>query len=292
MPRVLIAGCGYVGQATADLFVQAGWAVEGWTASTDSAAALKSKPYCVRAVDITRPARVAEHAVEADVIIHCASSGGGGPDAYRRVYLEGARNLRATFPDAAFLFTSSTSVYAQHAGEWVDELSSAEPAHERGRILRETEELVLATRGTVARLAGLIGPGRSALLRKFLAGEAVRDGECDRFLNHVHRDDSASALFHLITRVNADPDNIRDIAIYNVADTSPILQSAVYEWLARRFDRPLPPVGRSSLGRKRGTSNKRVSSAKLRATGWQPRFPTFENAMLESILPQLDSSGA
>ena len=54
MPRVLIAGCGYVGAATADLFQAAGWEVEGWTRSPESAAQLSAKPYAVHAIDISK----------------------------------------------------------------------------------------------------------------------------------------------------------------------------------------------------------------------------------------------
>ncbi len=73
------------------------------------------------------------------------------------------------------LFTSSTSVYAQRDGSWVTEESETKPARETGRILLETEEFVLGHGGIVARLAGIYGPGRSALLSKFLAGEAIID---------------------------------------------------------------------------------------------------------------------
>ncbi len=93
MRRILIAGCGYVGQATADLFHAAGWAVEGWTQSAESAAKLAAKPYPVYGVDITDQARISTHAGVFDAIIHCASSGGGDADSYRQIYLNGARNL-------------------------------------------------------------------------------------------------------------------------------------------------------------------------------------------------------
>ena len=141
-----------------------------------SAGQLAAKPYAVRAVDMTDSAAVSEpFADEFDVVVQCASSGGGGAEEYRRIYLEGARNLLGAFPSARLLFTSSTSVYAQQHGDIVDETSPANPGHERGQILREAEELVLSHNGIVARLGGIYGPGRSFLLRRFLAGEAVLD---------------------------------------------------------------------------------------------------------------------
>ena len=278
MPRILIAGCGYVGQATADLFHAAGWTVEGWTRSAESAAKLSAKPYPVYAVDVADRDQVYARDGILDAVIHCASSGGGGLDAYRQVYLNGARSLLDRFAGSKVIFTSSTSVYAQRDGSWVTEKSETQPARETGRILLETEQLVLAQGGAVARLAGIYGPGRSALLSKFLAGSAIIDPENDRFINQVHRDDIATALFLLLDR----PSPAREI--YNVVDDQPILQSECYRWLAAKLNRPIPPMGRSTAAPKRGASNKRVSNARLRHLGWIPRYPTFAEAMEKSVL--------
>lgn len=283
MPRILIAGCGYVGQATAMVFREAGWEVEGWTLSAESAKALQNLPFTLRAVDVSDRTQVSSAASAFDRIIHCASSRGGDPDQYRRVYLNGVQNLLNVFPRTPLLFTSSTSVYAQTDGSWVSETDVAEPSRETGRILREAEELVLAAHGIVARLGGIYGPGRSFLLKKFCAGEAVIDREHDRFINQVHRDDIASALL-LLSELGA-------AEIYNVVDNEPILLSECYEWLARELDRDSPPEGVAKQNRKRGDSDKRVSNKKLRALGWIPRYPTFADAMRSSILPSSISSG-
>ncbi len=114
--RILIAGCGYVGEATADLFHSAGWNVEGWVHSKESAARLSVKPYSIRVIDVSQRGEVAKRAGAFDAVIHCASSRGGDAEAYRQIYLNGARHLLETFPKAKILFTSSTSysVYKQH----------------------------------------------------------------------------------------------------------------------------------------------------------------------------------
>lgn len=273
MRRILIAGCGYVGQATADLFHHAGWEVEGWTKSGGQV----DKPYPIIAVDLSQREQISARPENFDLVIHCASTRGGDADLYRRVYREGARNLVDRFVGSTILFTSSTSVYAQCGGEWVTEESEANPAHETGQVLLETEKLILASGGIVTRLAGIYGPGRSALLQKFLSGKAVIDPERDRFVNQIHRDDIAAALFSLLDREPAAT------GIYNVVDDEPILQSKCYRWLAVRLNRALPLSGRSTS--KRGQSNKRVSNARLRGTGWIPRYPTFAAAMEKSILP-------
>ena len=278
MPRILIAGCGYVGRATADLFHAAGWDVEGWTASEESAAALSAKPYPACQVDISNHDQVAERPGTFDAVIHCASSRGGGVESYRQIYLNGARNLLDRFAETKLLFTGSTSVYGQCDGSWVTEESETKPARDTGRVLLETEKLVLERRGTVVRLAGIYGPGRSALLNKFLASKATIDPESDRFVNQVHRDDIASAIFFLVTR------ETQRTQIYNVVDDQPMLQTECYRWLAQRLDRPLPPIGKSTGLRKRGNSDKRVSNARLRSLGWTPQYPTFVDAMEKSIL--------
>ena len=275
MPRVVIAGCGFVGLVTARVFHLAGWETLGLTHSQESAASLKGEPFPVASCDISDADAVrglaARIGAGPDAVIHCASSGRGGADAYRSVYLEGTRNLLDAFVPARLLFTSSTSVYAQTDGALVDECSPAEPPRETGRLLRETEELVLARGGIVARLAGIYGPGRSVLLRKFFSGDAVIEGDGGRIVNQIHRDDIASALHILIER--------QATGIYNVSDDAPMPQHEIYARLAQRFALPLPPGGPIDPNRKRGWTSKRVSNAKLRALGWQPGFGSFFDAI-------------
>src|SRR6478752_6185190 len=280
MPRILIAGCGYVGEATADLFHSAGWKVEGWVHSSESAARLSVKPYSIQVIDVSRHADVRKYAGAFDAVIHCVSSRGGDVEAYCQIYLEGARHLLETFSKAKILFTSSTSVYAQRDGSWVTEESETKPLRETSRILLDVEKLILEKGGVVARLAGIYGPHRSALLSKFLNGTATIDPDNDRFVNQVHRDDITSALFVLLNR-----EAETSAQIYNIVDDQPLLHSECYGWLAQRLNRSLPPIGKSERPRKRGDTNKRVSNSKLHQLGWTPVYPTFRDAMEKSILP-------
>jgi nucleoside-diphosphate-sugar epimerase len=274
MPRILIAGCGYVGAAAADRFHEAGWEVEGWTASAESAAQLSNRPYPVRAVDITS----AEVSGNFDVVIHCVSSRGGDENEYRRLYFDGAKNLLGVFSDARLLFTSSTSVYAQNDGSVVDENSPAEPRHPKGQILRETEDLVRAAGGIVARLGGIHGPRRSFFLTRFLEG--VPADSSGRFVNQVHRDDIVSALVVLAER----REEFRG-EVFNVVGDAPITAGDAQLWLSSRLEKSVSETSGDARPSKRGQSSKRVSNHKLRALGWEPRYPTFEVAMSESILP-------
>jgi nucleoside-diphosphate-sugar epimerase len=279
MPRALIAGCGYLGRALADLLAANDWDVEGWTISAESAQQLLDRGIRARSVDISDEKDVAAHNADFDVVVHCASTRGGDVGLYRHVYFDGTQNLRNHFGGAKFLFTSSTSVYAQINGEIVTEQSPAQPKHETGKILRQAEDLVLAKNGVVVRLGGIYGPGRSALLKKFLSGDTVADLSQDRFVNQIHRDDAAMGMCLLLKLATAAGE------IYNVVDDRPILLSECYLWLAAKLQRPLASSGRSTPTRRRGESNKRVSSAKLRSMGWVPHYPTFAVGMENSVLP-------
>lgn len=258
--KLLLIGNGYLGRAVAGVFREGGWQVipVSLSGGDGSLACHVGDSPAVRSL----PA--------ADFIVHCAASGRGGAEAYQHVYVDGCRNLTEYFHGVPLLFTSSTSVYAQTDGSLVTEESPAVPDRETGRLLLEAERVTLDAGGIVARLSGIYGPGRSVILKKFLSGEAVIEEDGRRFLNQIHRDDAARAVFHLATS--------RAKGVFNVSDSTPLSQLECYEKLSAMFSRPLPPRGPRDLNRKRGWTHKQVSNAKLRATGWQPDFPSFIEA--------------
>jgi nucleoside-diphosphate-sugar epimerase len=258
--KLLLIGHGYLGQAITRVFRENGWAVIATSLSGDN----DTIP-----CDVGNPDDVAR-LPEPDFIVHCAASGRGGAEAYQRVYVDGCRNLTEKFPGVPLLFTSSTSVYAQTDGSVVTEDSPAIPERETGSLLLEAERITLAAGGTVSRLAGIYGPGRSVILKKFLSGEAVIEEDGRRFLNQIHRDDAASAIYHLAST--------KTTGVFNVSDSTPLSQLACYEELSGIFSLPLPTSGPRDLNRKRGWTHKQVSNEKLRATGWQPHFPSFIDA--------------
>jgi nucleoside-diphosphate-sugar epimerase len=272
--RVLVAGCGFVGLVVARRLHQLGWKVTGLTHSMNSAQRLVSEPFRTVACDINDREGLSSLGAF-DTVVDCVSSGRGDKEAYRRVYLEGAKSLLETIRPARFIFTGSTSVYAQTDGSVVTEESPAEPERETGKILRATEEVVLAAGGYVARLGGLYAPGRWAAMEKFLEGRAVIEGDGGRFINQIHRDDAAEAIIFLLTCGTEGAPS----GIYNVTDGHPLTQQALYTALAEHFGRPLPPTGPIDLNRKRGWTHKQVSTAKLSALGWTPRYRTFLEAL-------------
>lgn len=272
--RVVIAGCGFLGEAAAGLFLKNGWRVAGLCATRETASRLASRPFDVRALDISKPFEAPAGWRNAELLVHCASSGGGDADAYRAVYRDGLANALAAFAPGRVIFTGSTSVYDQRDGGWVDETSPAEPIRETGKILLEAEAIALGAGGCVARLGGIYGPGRSMFLKKIQEGSAVLEEGGGRHINLIHRDDAARALLAL-----ADP-RVPG-GIYNVVDDTPSTQRVLYGWIADFFKCPMPPEGPVDPNRRRGMNDKRVSNRKIRQIGWRPEFPSFRNALPE-----------
>lgn len=267
--KLLLIGSGYLGQAITREFRE-----NGWDVTTVSLSGGDGSIAC----DIGNADDVAKLPA-ADFIVHCAASGRGGAEAYRHVYVEGCRNLTRSFSDIPLIFTSSTSVYAQTDGSVVTEASPAVPDRETGELLREAERITLQAGGVVARLAGIYGPGRSVILKKFIAGESIIEEDGRRFLNQIHRDDAASAILQLaLSGMRGE--------IFNVSDSTPLTQIDCHRALAEIFALPLPPSGPRDLNRKRGWTHKQVSNAKLRSMGWDPRYPSFLDAAA-SIAPSL-----
>jgi len=272
LPRIVLAGCGFLGETAADFFSSAGWDVLGICGTGESETRLAAKPWPVQVTDLKRPFRIDPPWRGADALVFCASSGRGGADAYREIYLDGLLNAVVGILPRRTLFTGSTSVYAQTDGSWVTEESETRPNRETGKILLDAEGVALSTGGYVLRLSGLYGPGRSVLLRNYLSGEALIDRGDGRWINQIHRDDAARAIVHLLEG-RAEP------GIYNVTDDTPATQRDVYGWMAEFFNRPLPPEGEPDPDRKRGWTSKRVSNTRLRSTGWEPSFPSYRDAL-------------
>jgi nucleoside-diphosphate-sugar epimerase len=280
----LIIGCGYLGLALALRLKAQGISPTGWVRSPEAAEKIRRQHAVdVRAGDVSDPASWKQFPGDHDWVIHCASSGKGGVEAYRHVYLEGARQILRQRPNARFFFISSTSVYGQTDGSWVEEGSPAEPAVETGKILREAEDLVLARGGTILRVAGIYGPGRGVLFRKFCAGEAVIEGDGQRWINQVHRDDAVQA-------VAVVGEQAASAGIWNVADNEPVRLLDYYMWLAGRLQKPLPPRGTAPVERKRGGTSKRVANAKLRRAGWTALYPSFREGLAEEVAEAVKES--
>jgi nucleoside-diphosphate-sugar epimerase len=273
MPRsALIVGCGFVGLPLARDFASSGWQAHAITASETSAANLRGESFPVYPLDISEKNNFEVLPVRSfDVVIHCASSRRGDAARYAAVFFAGIQNLIATLVYRRLIFSSSTSVYPQTDGSWVDENSPADPPRETGRILRRAEDLVLDSGGTVARLAGLYGPERCAPLKKLLERRAIIEEDGTRIMNMLHQLDAADALLFLARSEST--------GLFNVVDNEPVTQIDWFRYVCDRLNTPLPPFGPRDENRKRGWTNKRVSNQKLRSLGWNPLYATFREGL-------------
>lgn len=283
--RVLISGCGYVGGALAERLLRDGYEVFGLRRNPEKL------PPGVRpvAADFT-DARSLRRALPegVDYVFHTASPGVSGTstdsereEAYRDAYLRGPSNLisalrmRGESP-RRFLLTSSTGVYAQKSGEWVDETSSAEPKG-AARLIPEGEELVLGSpfSAVVLRLAGIYGPGRTGALeraRRYPLPDPA-GGEPSAYTNRIHRDDCAGALRHLMLLDSPD-------SLYVVADDEPAAPGTIAAWLAESYPearepRAAPAGGGTGKRGRTNRTNKRCSNARLTGSGYALDYPTF-----------------
>jgi nucleoside-diphosphate-sugar epimerase len=285
--RVLVAGCGYLGCALAGELTDDGHRVvglrrrpEGLPAGVEPLAAdLGDRDALAAALAPLGRAGL-------DVAVYAAAADASDDAAYRRAYVDGlahligwARQQGAGAP--AVLFTSSTAVYAQRDGAWVDEGSPTEPTHWSGRRMLEAEGLLGASglRSVVLRLGGLYGPGRTRLVESVRSGRAsVRPGP-PRYTNRIHRDDAAGALRHLIGRLLAGAELER---VYLGVDDEPADEAVVLRWLAARLGVPAPGEAPGAPG-ERAASNKRCRNARLRASGYRMRFPSFREGYADVL---------
>ncbi len=272
--KTLIIGCGYIGLPLALRLKAQGHEVSVWVHSSASAASLAEHHFkCIIVGSIGDPLVWETFCEEPyGLAIHCASSGRGGPEAYQEVFLKGGSLMNQHLANARRLFVSSTSVYGQTDGKIVTEETPATATTMTGKILVMAEASSLASGATVIRSSGIYGPGRGVLFEKLQKGEAVIEGDGLRWINQIHRDDLVSAMVHLIDA--GEPG-----AVYNATDNTPVTYNDYYAWCSEFLQKPMPPHGPINPNRKRGLTNKRVSNAKLRATGWQPHYSSFREGL-------------
>jgi nucleoside-diphosphate-sugar epimerase len=268
--QVLIAGCGDVGNALATRLLAEGCAVWGVRRRIERLApGVKPWPIDLRSSDALRspPARF-------DYVFYTASADRRDEAHYRSIYVDALRGLldglrAARCPLRRVFFTSSTAVYGQSRGEWVDEESRTEPAGFNGRALLEAESIVrdAAETGINVRLSGIYGPGRTRLVRQVWAAEAKASGS---WTNRIHVDDCAGSLHHLM--------RLRDPArLYLGSDDEPATTAQVVRWLSAELG-VAPPAEEEAQ-----QLSKRCRNARLRGSGYRFRYPTFREGYRELV---------
>lgn len=291
--RVLIIGCGYVGVPLGAELVRQGHEVFGVRRSTGTETKLQTAGIQPLVADIANPADLAKLPGPFDWVVNTVSSSKGGVEEYRRVYLNGTRNLiewLSSAPSKKFVYTSSTSVYGQTDGSPVKESSPTEPASETGKVLVETEKLLLeAARhkkfpAVILRVAGIYGPERGHLFLQYLKNEAKIAGKGERLINMIHRDDLVGIIITMLKHG-------RPGEVYNAVDDEPVAQIHFFRWLAETLGKEMPPFvpEAESADRKRGLTNKKVSNRRLKMElGYQFKYPTFRQGYTAEIQRMVD----
>ncbi len=232
----LIVGCGYLGLRVARRWLKNGDEVYALTRSPSHATQLRELGLHAAVGDVTRPESLGDlPAVE--TVLYAVGYDRGAEASMREVYVEGLRNTLEALGDnpRRLIYISSTSVYGQSDGSWVDERSPCEPVTEGGHICLEAEQRLrrdaLGSRSIILRLAGIYGPGRVPRIATLQAGEpiaAVQSG----YLNLIHVADAATVVLAAESHATSD--------LYAVSDGHPVQRGDYYTELARAVSAPPP----------------------------------------------------
>ncbi len=270
-PTLLIAGCGDVGNRLAEASILADWTRYGLRrdASRLSVAAL---PVPADLQQSVRPAAWPTGAI--DYLVYCVAAGQSDEAGYRAAYVDGLQRVLDWLAQSGqrprrLLFVSSTSVYGQQQGEWVDEASPALAEGFSGRILREAEQLALGSGipASVVRLSGIYGPGRQWLLNQVRQGYRVAT-EPPLYGNRIHADDAAGLLAFLL---DADWRGVALDDCYIGVDDEPAPLHEVVDWLRGE----LGVTQWSDTAQVRRAGSKRCRNSRARALGWAPQYPSY-----------------
>jgi nucleoside-diphosphate-sugar epimerase len=262
--NVLIIGCGYLGSVLAKLWKERGYHVTATTRSPtrlDSLSRVCQKGVILRGTDVES---LAELMPTQDLVL--VTIGADDASDYENAYLKTARAIRAVateLPPKHLIYTSSTAVYGDLHGLWVDETTPPNPKSEQAKILLETEEVYLSLvsngwKVTLFRLGEIYGPDRELKKRmEKLQGQTL-PGSGDLYSNMIHRDDAASAIDYAFRH--------HLTGIYNLADDEHPTRKALYQELAQIY-KIAPPNWDPELPTFH-SGNKRVSNHKIKGEGF------------------------
>lgn len=265
--QVLQIGCGALGSLIAQATLARGHAL--------TIARRSDKPVPEGAqwlqVDVVNGAGVsALVALKPDILLYCLAPASGGEQAYRETYYQGLQQVLAHMASASLkhvFFISSTRVYGEHAGEWVDDTSVAMPADAGGQILLDAEHLLadLPCGNTALRVSGIYGPDRRYLLR--MAQQPQSWPQQSHWTNRIHELDVVGALMHFYDAV-AQEQSLHPH--YILSDNSPVMQHEVLQWIAAQMGWPQPATPSAP-----DATGKRLRNQRLHGSGYVLQFPDY-----------------
>jgi nucleoside-diphosphate-sugar epimerase len=261
--RILLAGCGDLGLRVAQRLLARG----------DEVWALRRRPSAPNEHDLlwlqgdlTRPESLPEFPAGITQLVYTPTPDRRDEAAYRAVFIDGLRHLLAALDGQVLrrvLLVSSSAVYGEHHGGWVDEDTPPVPLGFNGAVLLEAERWLAAqpVPSIALRLAGLYGPGRLQLLDRLRRAQARAPLLPPHWANRIHVDDAAAAMAHLL-RLQAP------LPLYIGVDDTPLPLDVLYNHLAASIGAPAVAAGPPPA-----VGSKRLSNARLRASGFVPCWP-------------------
>jgi nucleoside-diphosphate-sugar epimerase len=281
----LICGCGYLGLRVAKRWLSRGETVHATTRSEQRAAELNAFGIEPIVTDVTRDVKLPGSGNDIDTVLFALGFDRSVGQTIEEVYLQGLQNVLNASSQRwqRFIYISSTGVYEQTDGQWVDETTPCQPVRAGGRACLQAEQRLanspLASRRIILRLAGLYGPGRLPKLAAVQAGLPI-DAVANGYLNLIHVDDVADIVASVDEYV-VSPETLV------ISDGHPVLRGDFYRELARLLNAPPPQFvspPSSSGGAERGLTDKRVSNRKFLSLYPRPlRYPTYREGLAEIV---------
>lgn len=271
LPSVMIVGCGDIGGRLATQLLALGWRVYGLRRDVGRLPA-GVIPVAGDLFTAVCPADWPQGAL--DYVVYSVAASTHDEAGYQAAYVDGVHRVMDWLSECGqrpkrFVFVSSTSVYGQKDGEWVDETSPTEAQSFSGQLMLKAEAAAShdGFPTTCVRLSGIYGPGRQALLNQVRQGYRVIETP-PLYGNRIHADDAAGLLAFLLSC--AERDEALE-ACYIGVDDAPEALFDVVAWL-RGFLGVTEWAAEASVRR---AGSKRCSNARARALGWTPRYPSY-----------------
>jgi len=272
MARILIAGCGATGAAVGVSLAQNGHNVVGL--KRNPPADQQGIRYC--RVDLTRAADLQGMDADYDLVIYILAPDDRTEASYVAVFDVGVENLLAMFSrqrrHTRFLFVSSTSVYGQSQGEWVDEESQTVPASSQARTILQAERRFLAfsPQNCIVRFSGIYGRGRPRLLNTVINSKEVQY-EPPYYTNRIHWQDCVQVLCFVAGKMIKGEELE---SVYLASDDDPAPRWEVFNYLADKLGIEPPQKAILAQG---ASQNKRCDNRRLKQLGYSFQYPGYRD---------------
>lgn len=286
--KILIVGCGYRGKRLAQRLMKDGHSVRGLTRTAEHAESLRKLKIEPHVGDVTRRDTLRGMCLGIDAVYHLMGSMQGTDEQLRALHVDGTRNLVSALQETMpkrYIYESSTAVYGQVDGEWIEESAPRNPSSAMGKLRVQAEDILLAEYRQnelpliILRPSSIYRP-EGVVNKKIREGTYVLSTDPSKIMNHIYVDDFIEIMAAALLK--GEPGDA-----YNVSDDEPKPAGDYMNLIAELMGAPKPRVdfitpaeGCADLLRQ---SNKRCSNAKLkRDFGMTLRFPTYREGLRES----------